>query len=244
MTIPVKIGDTVAFTGGYVYVALLTEDGEYAYPMATCKEYVLDYTLYTLRGQQSSMYSSNNGKMVCTKEVRLAVAGLGEYALNSLDLINKFDHALDIPLTEMQGYDERVVIFRGNKRWMNAPPMLSLFSLLVRAGRLNILGKTLGEMLEWYWTTTVNVTVPTYDKFGRMSDDYIKSTRDASDVSYMKQARKGIEYILQHGDRAIFGEEIEKNWKTGADIHNRGIITFGTGGLKTTHSAWYKLKGL
>lgn len=227
-TFPVAVGTFVPVYHG-VCMALLAENGHPVYSIGACKEYVLDYTLAAVH-KGGSIYCTKNH--ACLKEVRLAVYGLGDLVLCSLDLLNRFENALDIPPTQVYRTSvPNLVVFRGDKRWMMAPPLLSLYALLVRVGRSHQLGKTLKEALDSFWEAQIPPPSAVYDA---------KYWEKNTDRQYMKQAKVGIECILRHGDRAVFGEDMKENWEPGTDIHNRGIIAYSEKALKVKHPEWYK----
>ena len=212
-------------TGGYVSLALLNDQNQAAWGIGACKEYVLDYTLFTLEPKSNIYY--NDANKVYLGEVRLYVLGLKERFANALTAINLLEDALSIPRSCVQNL-ERGVLFRGHKTWFSAPPMLSLYALMIRSGgNYYELGKTLQQFLEMMWEEQ-NIR--------------LRYTEQKYDAGYFFTARKGIECILKHGWEAVFGTNQSENWKIAkaSSIHNTGICSFGSGFLRQDYPHWYK----
>lgn len=212
--------------GDYPYFCLVGSKGDaLTHSPSPCKEYILDYAYYAITGCKSIFLHQRSGlkmgvcpgdQVACLEEVRLVVNNFHRRIGHGMDLLNQVEDHLKIPRSVPFALPNNKVAYvvRGSARWLIAPPMLSFYALLIRSGRLH----QKGEKWQDYFA---NVTVDQGIWFG---------------------AKPGIDVIMKHGDIAVFGEDIKKNWKPGwEDIHNRGIQTFGNGALREKMPEWYKL---
>lgn len=216
-----------------ITMGLLGLDKTPAYGIGVCKEYILDCTLNSLRkGHSNGMY--NAYRTVSLQEVQLIVCGLQNKLINSLNLLRSFEDILNMPPTVVNKAGEGL-IFRGNKRWMIAPPMLSLYALLIRSARSCDVNKSMDENLNYLYSyVRSDPSSPNY------YNDYSKYASLWTDSNSIIQARLGIECILTYGDIKVFGTNMEENWPAGTDIHNRGIIAFSQGHLYKNYKNWYQ----
>lgn len=214
--INITLGDMSSLYPGWVCMSLLSEDGVLVSGLSSCKEYALDHTLATIK---TSPYRYNSNK-VYLEEARLVVSGLGQRVANSLAAVNLMETVLSIPLSVVLPVQGEIVLFRGHKTWFISPPMVSLYTLMVRNGRYYELGWTLEQFFDF------------------MVDGKINGQKD---TALFQQAIKGIRCILAHGWQAVFGADLKANWPNGTDIHGRGICAFGLGTLSSQHPDWYKL---
>lgn len=202
----------------YVHMAMLGKDGKQAHVIGLCKEYVLDCVYKSVHPQSAfnSLYAIHYAPVFLDK-VQVIVHGLNGWANNSLHLINLVEKTLDMPQTTLTELPGQYHVFQGNRRWLISPPMLSLYTLLIRAGR-SCDGGDLDTATQAYYNCKGMNT----------------------DVGYMKQARPGLEHILTYGDRFVFGNNMAANWTSCGDIHGRGIINFSSGGLYDLQPRWYR----
>ena len=104
-----------------------------------------------------------------------------------------------------------VYMIYGSKMWLNSPPMLSLYSLLIRVGFCHTKGVDFTETI----TKVQNGQIPPYQQ---------------NDAGYLKKAKEGIDRILSLGYRKFFYKDISKNYPNSVDIstiHNYfGIVGF------------------
>lgn len=111
-------------------------------------------------------------------------------------------------------------IFDASKRWQQSPPMISLYSLLIRLGLSHVPGAGFFETLDGI----VNGKI---------------STNQTDDVGYLRQVRQTIDTLVRHSDQKIFGKEILPNYentKIGVyDMHNNCGVGGFTKGLTRNH---------
>jgi hypothetical protein len=215
-SIAVPFAEPHAYYCSGIRMALLSDDYNYAYMLSECKEFALDNT-------QKSIHNKKT-KAVCLSELRLAVANLDskqwtkhglktEGAANSIALINLFEDALGIDKSAIFQATKSVIIFKGSPIWFLAPPLLSLYALVVRQGRKYTPGDSITQAL---------------DKF-------------KNDLSNISSARKSIDYILAYGIEEIFGTNQQENWPLRANVHyNGGICAFSVGAMRNCCPHWYK----
>jgi hypothetical protein len=122
----------------------------------------------------------------------------------------------------------------GDKAWQHAPPLVGLYTLLIRVGYMHQPGDSVDDTLQ------------------KAKDGQIKigdSTRYAGnkDCSYISQAWRGIQVILKHGLK-VFHDTIEENYP--ADVAKRdpshglhnyyGPVNFTKGSPKKAMPYWYR----
>jgi len=136
-----------------------------------------------------------------------------------------------------------VWILTGSKRWMKSPPMISLYTLLIRIGLVHKIGdsfeKTLnrikyGKVRPYNWRPVKN-----------------NGYKPVNDQNFLRSGRKGIEIILKHGDRRIFHSQIQQNYppnnyrgkpfSTHTLHEDCGIVGFSQGKTKKNFPHWHRL---
>ncbi len=125
----------------------------------------------------------------------------------------------------------------GDKRWMHAPTLLSLYSILIRVGYYHNPG---GEYLR-------TLEMMRDGELGKGGDpDDIYGDGDAAgcnDASYVKQAWKGIEVVLKHGVK-VFHEEMIENYpsdiRTSVLHDTYGIVNFTARRPEKRMPHWYR----
>ena len=135
---------------------------------------------------------------------------------NALDMVNQVEEKLGIKKSILRECwlppdnleKSGVWLFEGSKRWLNSPPMLSLYSLLIRVGCVH----TIGVNFEKTINDIISGELKPYQK---------------KDALWLKHAKLGIEKILRLGDRRIFYRHMKDNYPNlNIDvIHNQLGIT-------------------
>jgi hypothetical protein len=200
--------------------SMVGTEKNFAYNFGPCKEYVLDYTLHSITGDGRGSPYFASMKKVSLDEVRIACKGANEFALKSLDFINAFEKGINYPLTVIKqaSNDKNVLVFCGSPKWFIAPPMVSLYALLIRAGQHHVIGNDVFKTVKYI-----------IDNANRCTDGY-----------NLGQSICAIQAILKYGPEKIFGSDMKANWPVGVDIHNRGILSFGTNVLMEKFPQWYE----
>ena len=117
-----------------------------------------------------------------------------------------------------------VWLFEGSRRWIKSPPMLSLYTLLLRIGFIHEEGKS-------YKSTIKQVSTGAAGAY------------QEQDRSQLKYAQKGINRILKQGDRKIFFRDIRENYPPVAidTMHDTcGIVGFAQGDTKGVVPHWHR----
>jgi hypothetical protein len=130
-----------------------------------------------------------------------------------------------------------VWLLEGSKRWMKAPPMISMYTFLIRVGLVHDPKDNVETTLKKIYNGNVKTY---YDAHSR-------------DMGFAQRAENGIKEILKYGDRKIFPSKMTENYpakiktKYGEEpmsiynIHDRaGIIAFSEGKTKNTFPMWHK----
>ena len=104
-------------------------------------------------------------------------------------------------------------MFEGSRRWISSPPMLSMYSLMIRIGFVHKIGTPFMQTLE---DVKSGKTKPYQQR----------------DKMWLKSVDMGIKKIMRVGDRKIFHKEIELNYPEDMKIetiHNRlGIMSYAS----------------
>ena len=116
--------------------------------------------------------------------------------------------------------------------WQHAPPMISLFTLLVRLGCFHNPGDSIEKTLERAEKSEI--------KIGN-SNNYAGN----NDCSYVQKGRKGIDLILKHG-LALFYSKQKDNYPKALrqqGLHDFfGIVSFAVKRSKKAMPHWYRSK--
>jgi hypothetical protein len=107
---------------------------------------------------------------------------------------------------------------------MLSPPMLSLYTLLLRVGFCHTQGEDYAETIK----KITGGTVPPYQ---------------SNDKSQLSSAQQGIERILKYGYAKIFFKDPKKNYPAIATSnmhHHTGICSFSGGASKSHVGHWHR----
>ena len=169
---------------------------------------------------------------------------------NVVDFVNQFEKKIHLirtnayecePTPEKWKKTGGVWMFEGSGRWMIAPPMISLYTLLLRCGFAHKKGDDFDKTCKAIIDGTAKIT---NDKGLRYSGCY--------DDTYLDQGQPAIQAIMKHGYRRIFGKDAKKNFPKGIDIDTMhgdcGIVGFSElinggqdfGEIKTHVAHWFK----
>jgi hypothetical protein len=210
--------------------ALISADYEQCHPFVWCKDFLHDVMYGTIHNKWFEIYKFRYNPALdpapCLDRVRLLLTNskdkkLAEKIPAVLDFINQIEERLKIkksfarqcghPPEEYQ--KAGVFMFEGSKRWIQSPPMLSLYTLLLRVGFCHTVGDSFLKTIEGVKSGEIK-------PYQRKDGYWLKS----SDVALQK--------ILRVGDRRIFYRDIQLNYPSNMQIdsiHNRlGIIGFAT----------------
>lgn len=179
-----------------------------------CKEYILDHIHSTIHKVPTVYVPKSDA---CLDETRIVLHKAEDDIDKSMDLLNKVEDHLKIPKSICFKANNSFFVVRGSPRWLIAPPMLSFYTLILRAGKF-------------------------HDKTKSLEDIFSLPIGANIDYTVWAGSKPAITAIMKHGDQAIFGLDMKSNWFTNPfpDPHQRGIYTMGTGSLKSVKPNWYE----
>jgi hypothetical protein len=211
-------------------------------PFVLCKDYLQDAIYNQLYRTKKKIYGfqfiSQKGQEICLSKTKIIIANSQDKILRKkipacLDFLHQIESQLKIVKTKVRECASPPIkyaaggvwLLEGSKRWMRSPPMISLYTMLIRVGFSHTLGKD-------FWDTIngiCNCSVTPYQ---------------AEDRDRLTNSLKGIKRILAEGDRKIFPEDIKKNYPKGLriqDMHdNLGICSFSSGDTRSLVPIWHK----
>lgn len=225
--------------------AFVSTDYRQIHQLVWCKDFLQDAVYGMVNNKRVSIYGFSYDPSVDAplhmESTRLLLASRRDKTFkkkifNSLEFINKIEKSLKMTPTQIEQCmnppahykSARVYIFDGSKRWMKAPPMISLYSLLIRVGLVHEPGDTFKKTLD---------AVRTGDRAPYYSYD----------KGFLVNAKKALDLILKNGDRKIFHPDIRKNYPESIGstdtVHNSfGIVGFASGSTKYYCPRWHKLE--
>jgi hypothetical protein len=119
-----------------------------------------------------------------------------------------------------------VWVLNGSNRWMNSPPMISLYTLLIRLGLVHKKGTSYKKTIQ----QVISLEIGSY--YG--------------DDSYqLSDAHETIEKILKHGDRRLFYRDIKRNYPPNLDtqdiMHEAcGLVSYAAGYTRGYFPYWHR----
>lgn len=210
--------------------ALVSHDYEQCHPFVWCKDFLHDVIYASVNDKWFEVYKFRfnpaSDPVPCLDRIRLLVTNAKDKKFAQkipavLDFINQIEDRLKIKRSFVrqcwsppEAYEKAgVFMFEGSRRWINAPPMLSLYTLFLRMGFSHTLGDPYEKTIEGI-------------KQGEIKPYQRK------DGQWYKSAEPAFQKILRVGDRRIFHRDIQSNYPRQFQIdtiHNRlGIIGFAT----------------
>lgn len=208
--------------------AILSDNYEICNPLVWCKDFLHDIVHSSLANRPFEIYRLKYNPSInprpCIKQARILVANSRDSRMmkkidSCADFIHQIENKLGIPHTKIRhcinppsGYTKNnVFIFQGNKRWLVAPAMLSLYTLLIRVGFSHFEGQN--------YTITLS----------GLKDGQIKQYQ-SKDARWLKEIEPAFNKILQYGDRKIFYKNIKLNYPAHMStdtMHNKmGIVAY------------------
>lgn len=223
--------------------AFLSADNKQINQFVYCKDFMQDAIQGHVNKKKVTIYGfsydPNKEETIplCMEQTRILITSWRDKQFrtkvqNCLDFINQIEVKLKMKKTEITEVSNSpsiykkagIWLFEGSKRWMQSPPMISLYTLLIRIGFNHTPGTA--------YTETIQQVL-----------DYKLATYRHEDAYYLKDAKKGLDWILKYGDRKLFDKDIKKNYPS-VDIYtmhsNFGIVGFAQGYTKKYCPDWYK----
>jgi hypothetical protein len=185
-------------------------DNKQCSPFAYCKDYLQDalqaHLTKTKKSKFGFTYDPKVHAEVCISKCKLLVANSSDPKFRNkipicLDFIHQIEDVLKIKKTVAREClkparkyaNGRVWLFQGSNRWIKSPPMISMYTLLIRVGFNHEIGKI-------YYQTIDEII------------SQKKTSYQTADRHRLQGARDGIKRILRIGDRKIFHRKIEDNY--------------------------------
>lgn len=231
------------YTG--VEFAFLSADNKQVSPFAYCKDYLQDAVFGYLYQRKTGIYGFSYDPLchpkISLNKTRILVTNSHDYDFklklpNCLDFLWQIEKSLHICRTKISACNNPqlkyirpgVYLFEGSPRWLKSPPMLSLYTLMIRIGFGHVIGCDFQNTMKGIIDGTIKPYL--HDDKGKLRD-----------------AKKGIDKILKRGDLNIFSRCIKKNYPctiSTNDLHNNsGIAAFGNEYTKRLAPHWHK-KGI
>jgi hypothetical protein len=176
-------------------MSFLSPDDVQCSPFFHCKDYLQDAVLSYVHSVPKEIYGFSYNPLtdppLSLRETKIMITNSKDIqfslkVLPCLEFINQFETEAKIPKTRIFYCKNPpnkylrcgVWLFKGHSRWMNSPPMISLYSLLIRAGLNHVSGDT-------YWKTIDAIIEGRIDPI------------QVVDKFRLQQAKIGIKRIIQ-----------------------------------------------
>jgi hypothetical protein len=207
--------------------ALVSKNHEQCHPFVFCKDFLHDVLYSTINQKPITIYKFDfdptKDSLPCLDKIRLLITNTKDKKLVKkipavLDFVNQIEESLKIKKSIVricenppEAYGSGVFLFEGSKRWLQSPPMLSLYSLLLRVGFCHTIGDSFSKTLDGIESGIIKP----YQK---------------KDSHWLKKSNLALSKIMRIGDRRIFNRDMRLNYPSWLDVdsvHNRlGIIGF------------------
>lgn len=207
--------------------ALVSDDYEQCHEFVWCKDFLQDVIYATVNSKNFYLYKffycPEKHPKPSLKKTRILLANSKDKKFADkipavLDFINQIEDHLGMSRTTARecknppaAYSKTgVYLFEGSSRWLKAPAMLSMYTLLLRTG--------FAHNFKNFETTISEIMSKKTTAYQRR------------DSSWLKNSEKGLNLILKKGDKKIFKKSLMFNYpeKMPVDqIHNKlGIVGF------------------
>lgn len=222
--------------------SFISKDNKQCIPFVFCRDFLQDAVHGYINKRKVEIYEFKydyeNHPSICLERAKIAIANQSDDYLdfkipNILDFIHQIEQNIGLSKTIIkkcinppQKYIRSGVwILNGSPRWMKSPPMLSLYTLMIRIGAGHKSGdlyeKTLDDIM-----TGKNKPYLELDKYR------------------LKLAMPGVKKIFKNGDKKFFHPKINLNYPNKIKIpcmhNNLGIIGFSEGKSKKYIPYWHK----
>jgi len=234
-----KYGMAQIYQSGLEY-CFISRDWKQCCPMVLCKDFLQDAIQAMHHDKSVSIYGFTYNPQTCEPlymgRTRVAIANASDKDFSAkipalLDFLHQFEKKLHLVRTKARPtanppkkYTSGVWVLESSNRWMVSPPMLSMYTLLLRLGFCHTSGIDYAETIK----EILDGKVTPYQ---------------TQDKSQLQNARPGIDKILKYGYAKIFFREPKKNYPdvgTSAMHHNAGICAFTSGASKALVSHWHR----
>lgn len=215
--------------------SFLSETNEQLSPFFYCKEFLMD-TVWAEMNQKVAttygfIYDPETFPKVCLTKCRILLRNREDHYFTEgvqqcMKFINQIEKGLNFNLSKTVEVDNSfnpVMFVSGDAKWLSAPPLLSLYSMLLRLGMNYEKGSA--------WTFMKKIMDRKIKCYGLQDDYYLRKAFDTiKDLVKTKASR--------------LGTDVKANWckedMKAYDIHeNGGIVSLATGKGKHINPNWY-----
>jgi len=237
--------------------AYVSEDNKQVHQLVWCKDFMQDAIFGFLNTTKTKIYGfeydPDKNPSICKNKTKIMVCNWRDqnFEQKLLNNCREFLHGLECkmkmrkttfskcinppPIYRKSG----VFIVEGSPRWLIAPPMISLYTLMIRIGMVHTMGQKSMDTLNQVYERTLkpyNWKPDVEGKYGDVHED--------NDADYLKNGWSGLSKIIQHGDRRIFHKYIEDNYKEKVGIYKIhdfcGLGGFSDGSTKDHFPHWHR----
>lgn len=199
--------------------AFVSNSNQQCHPFVFCKDFLQLVIFSNVHNKSISLFNFNyNPKKnpISLDKLRIILRNTSDAEFvkkieNAVFFINYFEKKLKIKPTKFYFCENNTILFESSKRWLKAPPLISMYMLLIRVGmsheKSNSIDYTINGILQ-----------------NKIKPYQIK------DFSLLKNSLYGIKKILADGDRKSFYQDIRKNYPdiNLMTIHRDGILFYST----------------
>jgi hypothetical protein len=214
-------------------MAFVSEEFEQCHPWVLCKDFLTDSLWATFNTDKVRIYGFEynpaDHPLISLDPVRILVRNKEKSVLEferEIQNACKFINLVEVRLKFNMASVERVEHSQGNavwmftldKRWVHAPPMISMLSLFVRIGCCYDGKSSLNDAVRAFKNRTVDE--PEFDEWGDCDSEYDGENQEVvtNDKEYLSASRSMRLLILKKGI-SIFQPKMEDNYPGGCDIH-------------------------
>jgi len=217
----------------------------------TCKDFFQDAVQAHFIGQERSIwnfrYNPKTDPALSLDRFRVLVGNKADPDFAGkieavVDFVNQYEKRVHLIRTKAyeceptpQQFEKTggVYMFEGSGRWMLAPPMVSLYTLLLRCGFVHKRGDDFDATCKGIIEGKINLG----NKAKRPAGCY--------DDHYLRDAQPAIKAIEEHGYARLFYKDAEKNFPASIAVGTMhdccGIVGYSQRRIKSEMPYWYRL---
>ena len=206
--------------------AFVSEDYQQIHQLVWCKDFMQDAIYGQVNQKPVSIYGFKYDPALdpplYMKKTRIMVANwhdanFGLKICNCLEFLNEVESHLKMSRTTINKCSGVPVVYKksgvwlleGSKRWMKSPPMMSLYTLLIRIGLVHQSGDNFKKTIRLIKSGAIK---PYNWKKDKVNDLSGKVTHYDNDRDFLRIGNRAISKILKHGDRKLFFRDIQNNY--------------------------------
>ena len=208
--------------------SILSDKYEQCHGFVWCKDFLHDVVYSSINSRPFEIYRFSYDPCInpkpCVKQTRILIANARDSKFikkipSVIDFINQIEDRIGIPpsiarrcINPLPEYSQdKVCLIQGHKRWIMSPPMLSLYTLLIRIGFAHFLGQE--------YQTTIKA----------LKEGIIKPYQ-TKDNKLINEIEAALHKIIRIGDKKLFYRDMKLNYPNSISVdtmHNRmGIASF------------------